>query len=73
MELSMSDHPRYYLRDRGGEPLMGYDDVLDAYAACNKGPRGAELVRAEDGVVLARHVGTDVMKDKAPSCGNRGK
>ncbi len=43
----------YYLRDKNGEPMMGYPDIYEGRQALNTMPPGTELVRAEDGVVVS--------------------
>ncbi len=44
---------KYYLRDKNGEPMMGYPDIYEGRQALNTMPPGTELVRAEDGVVVS--------------------
>lgn len=61
----MSD--RYYLRDRRGEPMMAYDDILDGKEALDDAANGTELIRAEDGAVLGRKVGSLVQQRKERS------
>ncbi len=62
----------YYLRDKNGEPLFAYDDVLDGKEALDRSEPGTELVRASDGVVLGRRDKTDPMNHPTPHWGYRG-
>ena len=48
---------RFYLRDRHGEPLTAYEDILQAKDALDTCEPGTDLVRSADGVLMARKVG----------------
>ena len=61
----------YFLRSRSGEALMGYSDVLDGKEALDRADAGTELVRASDGVVLARRDSTSPMNFPTPHWGKR--
>lgn len=63
---------RYYTRTRDGEVLMGYSDIYEGRQALNDLPRGAELVRAEDGVVVSVQWASDPLRARAPHWGQRG-
>ena len=60
--MNLSPMPPYYIRDRNGEPLLGYTDVLLAKEALDDAGVGCELVRTVDGVVLARKYGMVLSK-----------